>query len=81
MKIKSKNSNNKNNSDKKLIAKRRKWIKIEKEKIDDVCSCPECGQEYNDECESCYKLYHLNCTTLQTNDNLKEIDFICNLWI
>ena len=79
MKIKSKSSNNKNNSDKKQIAKRRKWKKIEKEKIDDVCSCPECGQEYNDECKSCYKLYNLNCTTLQTNDNLKEIDFICNL--
>ena len=43
-----------------------------------VCSCPECGQEHNDEYESCYKLYHLNCTTLQSNDNLKEIDFNCN---
>ena len=30
------------------------------------------------ECESCYKWYHLNCTTQQFNDNLEEMILFAN---
>ena len=67
--------------------KKKRKKEVEKKETDDGCRCPECDEEYNDECddsevwiecESCYKWYNLNCTTQQLNDNLEEMILFAN---
>ena len=64
-----------------------KQKKKQRKKANEVVICPECNEVYEDEgeirieCSGCGKWVHFDCTDLESDIDLEEIDYVCRACI